>query len=63
MNQMQKVVLYVGIAITVLMVLFPPWTSTYKLHSAYDPNKVSIPIVMLRKCGSLVDICGSLITK
>lgn len=45
MNQMQKVVLYMGIAITVLMVLFPPWTPTYKVHSNYDPNmpnKVSI---------------------
>ena len=41
MNQMQKVVLCVGIAITVLMVLFPPWAPTYKVHSAYDPNEVS----------------------
>ena len=38
---MQKVVLYMGIAITVLMVLFPPWTPAYKVHSSYDPNQVS----------------------
>jgi hypothetical protein len=38
---MQKVVLYVGTAITVLMVLFPPWTPAYKVHSSYDPNQVS----------------------
>ena len=41
MNQMQKVVLYMGIAITVLMVLFPPWTPAYKVQSSYDPNQVS----------------------
>ena len=41
MNQIQKVVLYVGIAITILMMLFPPWSPTYELHSAYDPNEVS----------------------
>jgi len=38
---MQKLVLYVGIAITILMVLFPPWTPAYKVQSSYDPNQVS----------------------
>ena len=41
MNQVQKVVLYIGIAITVPMVLFPPWTPAYKVQSTYDPNQVS----------------------
>jgi len=32
------------VTITVLMVLFPPWTPSYEVHIAYDPNKHRIPI-------------------
>ena len=63
MNQVPKIVLCLGIVITILMMPFPPWTPSYEVHSAYDPNKVSIPIVMLRKYGSSIDLCGLLITK
>jgi len=35
-NQMQKKLIVIGIALFILMSLFPPWTYTYKYESIYS---------------------------